>query len=1411
MRAFLMIGLALFTTAESAITLSGKAYLQGQTDHSGIRVIFTRTQPTTGMDSTITGADGSYSMTDSAGYYTISYSKAGFFVDSILETPYFSNANLADQTLIAITTRINVPSQFATIQQAITHAVDGDTVLVAPGTYKENIIWTGKNIILASQLILTNDTSYISNTIIDGGSNGANSVSASFTGAVLSISGVTSNSAMLYGFTITNGYSTSSGGGISCSSSSLKLSRLIISSNAVRIVTENGGGGGLALLSSNSVIDSVVFEKNAAYFPAGGYTFIGGSAIYCDGGSPIIQNCLITGQVRSLDNNGNNYATLFCITDGSTANIKNTEIMQNNLGVDGQALMDIQLASPVFENIKIHGNLSSALGINHDPGHIGGGSPTYKNMVASNNNVADGFMEYTAKCNSSYINCTFVNNTGGYVLHERGSNTTISNCIFSFNTGFALGVDNTVPIPVTSHNLFFNNSQGNFANCGSYLGKNVTVNANGDSADTYGNIQANPYFVNSGANNCHLADWSRSIGAGTATGAPATDIEGVFRGNPPDIGAYENVRNDPGQIPVPSVPILVAPANGAVNLNPDTVLQWNGDGSADNYQVQISIYSDLHSPCTDTTLNGSAAPLRPCVLLADNTVYYWRVRAANKGGNSNWSTMWSFKTAPIPLKPILVSPANNSTSVDPFAKLYWRRVQNATSYNIHVNMAGSAGGTTQVTDTFWSPSGPMGFCGYSFCTNTIFQWQVQAIYTTGTSNWTDMWSFQTAPFYAPSLSSPVNGSSGQPLNLQLSWYSISGASTYRLQLSTSSTFAGTVVDDSTSASVVRSVGPLAIGETYYWRVNAKSAAGTSAWSQTWSFVTIPPPAGVPTLISPSNDAANQSLAHTLTWNAISSAATYRIQFSADSTFFSTLFDDSTLTDTTKAISSLLTSVKYFWRVRSKNAGGISAWSTVWHFTTIPAAPSIPVLVSPTNGAANQPLNFSLTWNAAAGASTYWVQLSTSFTFAGTVVDDSTMTSALRAIGPLTTSTTYYWRINAKNAGGTSAWSDIWSFSTVPPVAGAPVLVSPTNSAVNQPLTLTLLWAAISGASTYRVQFSTSSTFVGTVVDDSTLTSTLRLVGPLSNGTTYYWHVNAKSAGGTSAWSETWTFTTVPPPTAAPTLVSPSNAAINQPLSLPLTWNAVTGAVTYRVQLSTSSAFTGTVIDDSMITTPSVPVGPLSSNSTYYWRVNTSDAGGASAWSTQWSFTTIPPVPNQVSLVSPSNESVIPIDSVALSWNKSSPGIDKFCLEIFTDSFMNGRLLIDSTINDTSRIQKNLQNKTSYWWRVTAHNIAGWGAPSVLSKFTMNIPVVAVLPKKYSCVLNGMSRLGSTIKYGLPVASNVSIKLFNVQGKLVKMIRDTFQQPGYYQVNICSSDLSRGCYLLDFRAGNYLVKKKINNL
>jgi hypothetical protein len=166
------------------------------------------------------------------------------------------------------------------------------------------------------------------------------------------------------------------------------------------------------------------------------------------------------------------------------------------------------------------------------------------------------------------------------------------------------------------------------------------------------------------------------------------------------------------------------------------------------------------------------------------------------------------------------------------------------------------------------------------------------------------------------------------------------------------------------------------------------------------------------------------------------------------------------------------------------------------------------------------------------------------------------------------------------------------------------------------------WRVASRATSYCVQVSMDPTFATMLLNDSSLADTSKAVGSLAYATKYYWRVNAKNAGGTSAYTPTRRFTTVIAPPTAPTLALPADSATGVSLSGTLVWNVVSGADSYRVQLSTNAAFSTTLIDDSTVTVNSKPFGPLAANTRHYWRVNAKNAVGMSAWSNSRTFVTV---------------------------------------------------------------------------------------------------------------------------------------------------------------------------------------------
>ena len=294
-----------------------------------------------------------------------------------------------------------------------------------------------------------------------------------------------------------------------------------------------------------------------------------------------------------------------------------------------------------------------------------------------------------------------------------------------------------------------------------------------------------------------------------------------------------------------------------------------------------------------------------------------------------------------------------------------------------------------------------------------------------------------------------------------------------------------------------------------------------------------------------------------------------------------------------------------------------------NFTQIPTPvkilPSVPTLSSPINAASAQQLNVTLNWNQSSNATSYNLEVSTTSGFSTIANTLNTITANTTTLTGLLPGTTYYWRVKANNADGSSDWSASWSFTTD---MATPTLSLPTNGLSNATIAPTLNWSAISNASSYDVEVSTDGTFSKLVAAKSTITTNTTNLTGLTAGTTYYWRVKANGTSISSNWSATWSFTTA---IIAPLLVGPANNTSSIALNSVFSWSS-TGAALYEIEIATKNTFASTTIVSKNIAlnTNSFTATGLKTRTTYFWRVRSKSADGktVSAWSAVWKFTTV---------------------------------------------------------------------------------------------------------------------------------------------------------------------------------------------
>jgi len=239
--------------------------------------------------------------------------------------------------------QIDVPADFPAIQSAINAAANGDTIIVSPGRYVENIDFLGKAITVQS--IEPLDEEVVESTVIDGGASGP---------CVKFINKEGSDS-VISGFTITNGYASGdfwpdhSGGGIECWNSSPTISY-----NVIKVNSAAYDGGGIYCSNGAAAVISNQIAGNSAGRRGGG-VFVAAALMRDAPQSIVMNNCILQ---NSADMGGG----LYCMYNGT---IQGNEVILNSANghAGGMLLKDMEQGGSVRQNTISFNSADCAGGI----------------------------------------------------------------------------------------------------------------------------------------------------------------------------------------------------------------------------------------------------------------------------------------------------------------------------------------------------------------------------------------------------------------------------------------------------------------------------------------------------------------------------------------------------------------------------------------------------------------------------------------------------------------------------------------------------------------------------------------------------------------------------------------------------------------------------------------------------------------------------------------------------------------------------------------------------------------------------------------------------------------------------------------------------------------------------------------
>lgn len=877
---------------------------------------------------------------------------------------------------------------YTDLQSALAAALVGDEIWVAAGTYKpsagtdrtvsfnlKNGVavyggFTGTETLLSQRDYETNVT-VLSGDIGVAGNNSDNSYH-------VVVGSNTDNSAILDGFTITQGNANTpdagvahEGGGMYNTNGSPTLSNLIFTNNSAV------WGGGIANDNgSHPTLKNITFSGNTTVSP----TILppSGGGIYNSASSPSLEN--VTFQDNSAEGGGG----IFNHVGSSPALVNVT--FNGNTAEYGSAIMSRDLAShPILTNVTMYGNSATYSVI--DGGTIATmGSLTIQNSILWGNtggSIAD-IGPGTPQVSYSIIE-------GGY---EGTGNLDVDPLLgpLQENGGFtqtmalgagspAIDAAHDADCPATDQRGV-TRPQGDHCDIGAYEYQAATPPV------VTSITRASPNFTNA-ATVEYSVTFSEPV-TGVDTTAPFGDFTLTTSG-------------------VTGAAITAVSGSGTTY----TVTVNTGAG---NGTLRLDLVDD------DSVRDESNDPLGGV--------------GSNNGDFTSGEEYSIIKSTAKPGIPVLLLPANGVLVNSLSPTLDWKD-SNPIAHHYQVQVATNSNFTSLVVnenDVYDSTFTP------TLLPGKLYSWRVRAFNVNGvTSGWSVVRTFKT-PLAQPTLLSPTEEESLLTDRPTFEWDAVPGATSYILQASRLEDFSALLVNETLNTNEYRMSKDLPQNRTIYWRVRAKTAAVSSPWSAKGSFTTGNPPS-VPVLVAPTPGTLSGDYTPRFDWKSSTlpvgtTFKQYEIQVDDHKEFTSPEIDSTTelhdLADSDfTPISALMPNTKYFWRVRAVNTVGaeehVSGWSPVWSFRTKIAAPGSLTLIP--NG--SNPLQPSFEWDDAPGSGAitgYTIQISTSASFNTYLVNTTTMNSSYSLLKNLPVGKMIYWRVRVNGANGPSPWS-IHQFDT----------------------------------------------------------------------------------------------------------------------------------------------------------------------------------------------------------------------------------------------------------------------------------------------------------------------------------------------------------------------------------------------
>lgn len=281
----------------------------------------------------------------------------------------------------------------------------------------------------------------------------------------------------------------------------------------------------------------------------------------------------------------------------------------------------------------------------------------------------------------------------------------------------------------------------------------------------------------------------------------------------------------------PLTPLLVSPVDSAKNVEPNATVCWNKISNATQYKLQIAKNADFSNIVVD--VSNVIDTIYQVSFLEHFANYFWRVKAINNCGESDWSNANEFQilgTKPNTTK--LLYPQNNSYNNPLIIDLIWNKELHSSYYFLEVSedslFSEKIVSINKLETTKYELTNLKYF--------TKYFWRVSSSNEYGNGMWSSTYSF-TTKIASPELTGTDIIENGRPLSPELIWNEVNGAESYSLQVAVDSSFSNIVFSDTSITLPKHRISGLLDYTNYYWRIAANNKLGNSNWSAVQTFKT----------------------------------------------------------------------------------------------------------------------------------------------------------------------------------------------------------------------------------------------------------------------------------------------------------------------------------------------------------------------------------------------------------------------------------------------------------------------------------------------------------------------------------------------------------------------------------------------